>query len=40
VDHHTELEKIVLGKAFKNHFGEMGGEQLKTAPKGYPKDHP
>ena len=40
VDHHTELEKIVLGKTFKNHFGEMGGEQLKTAPKGYPKDHP
>ena len=40
VDHHTEFEKIVFGKTYKNHFGEMGGEQLKTAPKGYPKDHP
>ncbi|HBN45670.1 MAG: TIGR02453 family protein [Candidatus Marinimicrobia bacterium] len=40
IAHHPELEKIVLGKTFKKHFGEMGGEQLKTAPKGYPKDHP
>lgn len=40
VDHHDEFEKIVLDKTFKNHFGELSGEQLKTAPKGYPKDHP
>ncbi|HDY76187.1 MAG TPA: DUF2461 domain-containing protein [Candidatus Marinimicrobia bacterium] len=40
VDHYDELEKIVLGKTFKKHFGKMDGEQLKTAPKGYPKDHP
>ncbi|MCH7612917.1 MAG: DUF2461 domain-containing protein [Candidatus Marinimicrobia bacterium] len=40
VDHHEEFEKIVLDKTFKNHFGELSGEQLKTAPKGFPKDHP
>jgi len=40
VDHSEELEKIVLGTKFKKHFGEMSGEQLKIAPKGYPKDHP
>ena len=39
VNNYTDLEKIVLSKNFKNHFGEMGGEQLKTAPKGFPKDH-
>ncbi len=40
INHHADLEKIVLGKTFKKHFGDMGGEQLKTTPKGYPKDHP
>lgn len=40
VDHYREFEKIVLGKTFKNHFGKLSGEQLKTAPKGFPKDHP
>lgn len=35
-----ELKKIVEDKAFKKTFGEMTGESLKTAPKGYPKDHP
>ena len=40
VDHHGKFEKIVLGKTFTKYFGEMSGEQLKTAPKGFPKDHP
>ncbi len=35
-----ELKKVVEGKNFKEIFGTMTGEQLKTAPKGYPKDHP
>ncbi|MBV6647713.1 MAG: DUF2461 domain-containing protein [Cyclobacteriaceae bacterium] len=35
-----ELKKIVGKKAFKQVFGEITGDRLKTAPKGYPKDHP
>ena len=34
------LRKILKSKLFSNHFGELHGEQVKTAPKGYPKDHP
>lgn len=35
-----ELKKIVEDAEFKKTFGELTGERLKTAPKGYPKDHP
>ena len=35
-----ELKNIVDSPEFKKTFGVMTGEQLKTAPKGYPKDHP
>ncbi len=35
-----DLLKIIEAPEFKNRFGEIQGEQLKTAPKGYPKDHP
>jgi uncharacterized protein (TIGR02453 family) len=35
-----ELKKIVEEKNFKSTFGAIRGEALKTAPKGYPKDHP
>ena len=35
------LEKIVKKKSFKDTFGGLyADEKLKTAPKGYPKDHP
>ncbi len=34
-----ELLKIINNKDFKNAFGEMEGEKLKSAPKGYAKDH-
>jgi uncharacterized protein (TIGR02453 family) len=34
------LRAILNSSSFKEHFGELHGEQLKTAPKGYPKDHP
>lgn len=34
------LKNIINDAAFKAHFGELQGQQLKTAPKGYPKDHP
>ncbi|MFT4970506.1 MAG: hypothetical protein ACI9O4_002264 [Chitinophagales bacterium] len=34
------LQQILNSSSFKNHFGVLGGQQLKTAPRGYPKDHP
>lgn len=34
------LRKILNSKGFKEYFGEMEGEQLKTAPRDFPKDHP
>ncbi len=34
------LRKVLKSKAFRDTFGELQGEQLKTAPKGYEKDHP
>jgi uncharacterized protein (TIGR02453 family) len=34
------LNKILQSQDFKNTFGSIQGDQLKTAPKGYPKDHP
>ena len=34
------LQEIINSSSFKKHFGKLEGEQLKTAPKGYPKDHP
>ena len=35
-----EFKKIINKKVFKETFGDIEGDQLKTAPKGYPKDHP
>lgn len=34
------LIKIVNDKAFRKYFGGLEGEKLRTAPKGYPRDHP
>jgi uncharacterized protein (TIGR02453 family) len=34
------LVKIIRDKEFISTFGKLEGESLKTAPKGYPKDHP
>ena len=33
------LRTVVDSKEFKNMFGSLLGDQLKTAPKGFPKDH-
>ncbi|WPV65300.1 DUF2461 domain-containing protein [Chitinophaga sp. LS1] len=33
------LQKIIHSKTFTSAFGTLQGEQLKTAPKGYPADH-
>lgn len=34
------LRAIIHSKGFKKAFGTLEGSQLKTAPRGYPKDHP
>jgi uncharacterized protein (TIGR02453 family) len=34
------LRSILESKSFKDTFGELQGDQLKTAPKGFEKDHP
>ncbi len=36
----SDLRKIIKDKNFKKYFGEIKGRQLKTAPRGFPKDHP
>ncbi len=35
-----EFESILQKPSFKNRFGSITGEQLKTTPKGYDKDNP
>lgn len=34
------MRTILETESFKRYFGTMGGEQVKTAPKGYAKTHP
>jgi uncharacterized protein (TIGR02453 family) len=34
------FRKIINSKSFKEHFGELQGEQLKSNPRGFAKDHP
>lgn len=34
------LRKLIASKKFKDTFGTLMGNQLKTSPKGYDKDHP
>lgn len=34
------LREVLQSYGFKNTFGELMGEQLKTAPKGFDKEHP
>ena len=36
----TEIRAIMADKSFKNIWGEMVGEEVKTAPKGFSKDDP
>jgi uncharacterized protein (TIGR02453 family) len=40
IDYNAQhLLDILHNTEFKKTFGELQGEQLKTTPKGYPKDH-
>ena len=34
------LRSVLANKKFAEHWGELGGEKVKTSPKGYSKDHP
>ncbi|MAY84789.1 MAG: TIGR02453 family protein [Flavobacteriales bacterium] len=36
----SPLRKVLANKKFKEYYGEMLGEQLKTAPRDFDKDHP
>jgi len=36
----NDLKKIINGVSFKKYFGDIEGEKLKKAPKGYDPDHP
>ena len=38
--HPKRFLSIVEGREFRKAFGELEGEQLKTAPKGFPVEHP
>lgn len=38
--HPRRFKSIVEGKPFRKAFGEMSGETLKNAPKGFSPDHP
>ena len=39
-DNRNEFLKVLKAKSFKDRFGELHGEKLKTVPKGFPPDHP
>ena len=39
-DEPEEFLKIISDKNFIKYFGQIEGEKLKSAPKGYPSDHP
>jgi uncharacterized protein (TIGR02453 family) len=36
----TEIREIINDKTFVNYFGELKGDSLKTAPRGFDKEHP
>lgn len=36
----TEIRKIIAEPNFKKYFGELKGDSLKTAPRGFDKEHP
>ncbi len=38
-DNYEEWNKLLSSKALKVNFGKMRGSQVKTTPRGFPKDH-
>lgn len=39
-EHHLRFRKIIANRRFRALLGDLWGEQLSRAPKGYPPDHP
>lgn len=37
---HPMWKRLLQAKAVRTHFGALQGEHLRTAPRGFPKDHP
>lgn len=37
---YSDWRKLLRSKSIVNNFGSMEGDQVKTAPQGFPKDHP
>jgi len=35
----SPFKRIIADRSFREYFGSVGGERLKSAPRGYPKDH-
>jgi len=36
----SPMRKIIGARSFRSNFGELYGDELKTAPKGFSRDHP
>ena len=36
----VEIREIISNNKFKKYFGELQGDALKTAPRGFDKEHP
>ena len=39
-EHHEEFRRIAAARSVRRLFGEIAGESLSRAPKGYPAEHP
>jgi len=40
LDHHTEFRKLVRARPLRQLLGDLKGERLTRAPKGFPAEHP
>jgi uncharacterized protein (TIGR02453 family) len=40
MDNHDEWRKVLSTKSIRTFFGGMKGDQVRTSPQGFPKDHP
>ncbi len=36
----TQIKRVIEAPEFRKYFGEISGERLKSAPRGYPPNHP
>lgn len=40
LDHHEEFRRLIRARPLRERLGELQGERLTRAPKGFPADHP